>query len=141
MRYVMAFTYEPKIERVRRGEISQTIRPKWKVALGDRILLHGWTGKPYRSKWSWRLSVTVSHVENIYAFADGIKIDINGAWIFFPWDSERADTIAALDGIEPPTGIALGKLLTNMHRLLPRHRYGPTDYRPNFQIIAWKRES
>ena len=58
--HVKSFTYEPKIEGVRRGEIRQTIRPKGKrpVEVGDRILFHGWTGRPYRSPWSWRLPVS-----------------------------------------------------------------------------------
>ena len=59
---VMSLTYPPKIEPVKDGRCTQTIRKGRKVAEGDEILFHGWAGLPRRSKWSWDKRVTVTHV-------------------------------------------------------------------------------
>jgi hypothetical protein len=57
MKHVLPLTYEPKIKDVINGVCRQTIRPKSKVKpkeIGDLVCFHGWIGKPYRSKWSFR---------------------------------------------------------------------------------------
>ena len=44
-------TYEPKIEPVKRGDCTQTIRPGRKFAVGDLVRFYVWKGRPYWSKW------------------------------------------------------------------------------------------
>jgi len=57
MKHVLPLTYEPKIKNVRNGVCRQTIRPvsvKKPKKVGDLVMFHGWSGKPYASPWSWR---------------------------------------------------------------------------------------
>lgn len=54
-KHVLPLTYVPKIQDVRDGVCTQTIRPlgtRPKV-VGDLVMFHGWTNGRY-SKWSWR---------------------------------------------------------------------------------------
>ena len=53
----LPLTVPKKIPAVRKGDCTQTIRPESSSKpkeVGDLIRLHGWEGRPYRSKWSWR---------------------------------------------------------------------------------------
>jgi hypothetical protein len=50
----LPLTYEPKIPGVIDGTIRQTIRVGRKFRVGDLVSFHGWEGRPYRSKWSFR---------------------------------------------------------------------------------------
>ena len=103
MKHVLPLTYQPKVQQVIRGEITRTIRPLKKriIRPGDEILFHGWSGVPYRSKWSWRLRVTVEKVEQI-------KIDVEkgifrkGEW--YGWSSIEAQRVAISDGFRTPGG-------------------------------------
>ena len=57
MKHILPLTYEPKIPDVISGKCTQTIRPmsnKKEKSKGDFVMFHGWAGKPYRSKWSFR---------------------------------------------------------------------------------------
>ena len=63
-KHVKALTYKPKIEAVKDGRCTQTIRQGHNISVGDEILFHGWEGRSYRSKWSGRLRVTVTKVLN-----------------------------------------------------------------------------
>ena len=56
MKHVLALTYEPKIPDVKSGRCNQTIRPCGQRLRrkDDLIMFHGWSDKPYRSKWNWR---------------------------------------------------------------------------------------
>ena len=106
-----ALTYEPKIPGVRDGSIRQTIRPKPKVevTVGDTITWHGWEGRPYRSPWSWRKDVVVTEVIPIMVSEGGYlwrPLDVAGH-MPHAWDGAHTNTLAALDGIDPPTGLAL----------------------------------
>ena len=135
MRHVKAFTYQPKIPAVRSGLITQTIRPGLKVSEGDEILFPGWTGRPYRSPWNWRLRVTVSYIRAIivwptcYQYHAGM---INGLphTKTVEWDKLEATRLAERDGIDPPTGAELGRVLCAMHSKGAR---GGAVY----QIIRW----
>ena len=139
-KYVKAFTYEPKIKAVRDGSITQTIRPDPKgsyVQVGDEILFHGWSGKPYRSPWSWRLRVKVTEIMNLYIYRDMFFIREAPDW---PrrWDSPLANELAQLDGIKPPTGEALRDVLAGMDK------YGLDEYETRkdrshaYQVIRWR---
>ena len=139
----MGMTYEPKIEGVRNGTIRQTIRklnPKHPFKLGDRLLIHGWEGRPYRSKWSWRMDETVKEL-------DKLEVD-SEAWTLWDhedlmaegwctalhiWDQEhpRMVVIALADGIYPPTSQGVKKVLEAFHGPFPR------DDVIEFQVIRW----
>jgi hypothetical protein len=48
---------------VKSGECTQTIRlhnPDRPKKLGDKLILHTWEGRPYFSKWDWRMETKVS---------------------------------------------------------------------------------
>lgn len=132
-KHVMAITYQPKIEAVRNGKCTQTIRMTDKFIVGDSILLHGWAGRPYRSKWTWIKRVTVSEVINVQIdFGLGIKVFCpnNVYFNWFDWDSPEADELAALDFIDPPHGYELREVLFGFR----------PDLQPickQYQIIRW----
>jgi co-chaperonin GroES (HSP10) len=125
--HVKSFTYEPKIKAVRKGSITQTIRKRGKVPVkvGDKILFHGWEDRPYRSKWSWRLKTEITAVVDITVYAWGIE-DMSSRR---PW--RTLNLLAELDGIEPPTGEELGRVLTEKNK-------GDFVKGELFQIIRWK---
>lgn len=67
--HVMGLTYGPKIDAVFSGECHQTIRlvrsdAPWNV--GDKLILHTWTGRPYRSPWGRRLDARIAALGYIY---------------------------------------------------------------------------
>ena len=111
MKHIKAMTYKPKIPGMREGTIRQTIRIGSKVFMGDTILFHGWEGRPYVTKWSWRMTVIVANVIDIRAYETGFIMYGH----YNSWDSHIADIIAECDGVS--SGEELGKLLTKMHQL------------------------
>ena len=152
-KHTKPFTYMPKIEAVRAGELTQTIRPRNNnkpVGVGDEILFHGFKCKcgsedweplddqymklrcrgcgkrmGYATRlWSWRMRVEVIEVINVAAHPWGLV---------YPDGTKREwtelDTLARLDGILPPTGEALGKVLRSLTDL-----YGGKQ----FQVIRWR---
>lgn len=129
-KFVMGITYKPKIEPIRSGCCTQTIRKGEKVHAGDSILFHGWFGRPYRSKWTWMYRVNVSHVHSINVYESGFECE-NG--VYYAWRSKKADELAALDIIDPPTGIELRKVLSNLNNEKKTDRYIDRKY----QIIRW----
>jgi hypothetical protein len=118
----ISLTYEPKIEPVRKGEITQTIRiigksgPKRE---GNLISLHGWQGRPYHSSWSWRMPYK--------KITEAISCEIYdaGMWIDPKWFTKSSgkfwwsdlDWLAALDGIVPATGEELKQVLSAKNNL------------------------
>lgn len=126
MKHIKAFTYAPKIPAVLDGRCRQTIRPEGKrpVAVGDTILFHGWQDRPYRSPWSWRKEVEVINVIPARVLSAGMLF--NGA----SWHWDELDWLAERDGIDPPTGIELGRLFNSMYSL------NPVNWK-HFQIIRW----
>ena len=110
--FIRPLTYAPKIRGVLDGTIRQTIRVGQKLAAGDRILFHGWAGKPYRSPWSFRTPYfTLIAVIPIRIRPDGLLFESSGE--FRPWAD--LDEIAARDGIAPPTGEGLREVLLGIH--------------------------
>jgi hypothetical protein len=139
--HIMSLTYAPKIEAVKAGHINQTIRlvrSSVEKKKGDKLILHTWEGKPYRSKWDWRLETRLTH-------AFKIKKE-NGIWyssiepenrILFntigPWCSQLDDSVdmlAYLDGIEPPTKDGLESTLLKLNGLKSLDGL-------EFQVIRW----
>ena len=121
MKRFLPLTYKPKIPGVLNGTIRQTIRVtnklKWKV--GDQIAFHGYEngrGTPWAFRTEYFTLREASDIE-IYPwgimFFDGRGFATEG----FPWHFNFLNGIALLDGINPPTGIELGKVLTNYHKI------------------------
>ena len=115
-KHVMAITYAPKIEPVRDGRCTQTIRAGRRVAVGDEILFHGWAGRPYRSKWDWRKRVT-----------EGIQYSNN--LTIWRWYEIIVDSIAEHDFIDPPAGEALRDVLFGLN--------GAPKEPQQYQVIRW----
>jgi len=126
-KHVKAITYAPKIEPVRDGRCTQTIRKGNKVFVNDEILFHGWEGRPYRTKWSWRKRVVVTDIYDIDI--QNVGIAFTGEEGMYPWNSSMCYTIAREDFIDPPTGEALRDVLFGLNGL-PKE---PQEY----QIIRW----
>ena len=133
-KHIMAITYLPKIDPIRSGKCTQTIRKGDKVHADDQILFHGWSGLPYRSKWTWRKRITVLQVINVHIdYKSGLKVlcPNNIYFNWFRWDSPEADKLAALDFIDPPTGIELRNVLFKLNRIKNN------DGKYQYQIIRW----
>ena len=146
--HIISMTYPPKIDGVRDGTIRQTIRaynPKFPFKLDDKLLIHGWSGKPYRSPWSWRISGVVKELDHlwvdsdIWALKDHYDLTHSGlATAISFWDTphHRIDKIAKVDGIDPPTGLGLKKVIEGFHGRLPDF-FDPIDKMREFQVIRW----
>jgi len=99
MNHVLAFTAQFKIPAVISGECTQTIRPKSKRPrkVGDGLMVHGWEGRPYWSKWSWRIEgLVITGVLDISVWPDGIfykNLDR-----FVGWGHPVVEELAILDG-------------------------------------------
>jgi hypothetical protein len=120
-KFNLPLTYAPKIAGVLDGTIRQTIRPGWKFMVGDLVSFHGWVGRPYHSKWSFRteyrplvevVSIEIEPRGFVWMSCDGRTETDRGA-MYSKWD--ELDRIAHLDGIDPPTGQALKTVLLGMH--------------------------
>jgi hypothetical protein len=139
MRKILPLTYGPKIPRVLSGEIEQTIRRGWTWKSSDMIAFHGWSGRPRRSPWSFRtpylqvIDVLYIHVHPLgIALPSSVriipsKIALTGRELILPWSD--LDDLARQDGIVPPTGEELGRVLTAyLNRGLTSEP---------FQVIRW----
>ncbi len=120
----LPLTYEPKIPGVLDGTIRQTVRPGRKFSPDDQVAFHGWEGKPYRSKWSFRTPYhQLQRVFPVTIYPNGMEILGN----YREW--HELDAIAIADGINPPTGAALGDLFNAMYKIPQEGIEG--------QIIRW----
>jgi len=149
--HIMSMTYGPKIEGVRNGTIRQTIRkynPKRPFKLGDKLLIHGWSGKPYGSPWSWRMESVVTELDHlwvdnmVWVLKDHYDLTHEGyASSMHVWDRPHPhiEKIAKDDGIVPPTPMELLKVLEDFHGKFPRSGlliYGDPPM-AEFQVIRW----
>jgi hypothetical protein len=127
----LPLTYAPKIEAVKAGTCTQTIRVIGKAGpkrAGDLISLHGYVngrGTP----WTWRTSYKeITSAETIIISHKGVH------WMDPPancgWSDPWLDQIAALDGIVPPTGEALRDVLISKNGKIPPEGI-------EAQIIRW----
>jgi len=124
-KYNIPLTYKPKIPFVLDGTCRQTIRAGRKFKVGDLISFHGWERKPYHSKWSFRTPYfTITEVQSICVCSEGIKFGYTHSQ---SWD--QLGYLAQLDGIIPPTGEELYKVLATYHKL----EHQDTE----MQIIRW----
>ncbi len=117
-KHILPLTYAPKIPAVLSGGCTQTIRAGRKFNRGDLVSFHGWDGRPYRSRWSFRTPYweTVCAVD-IEIHPWGFLDEITQMELY--WDQPYANTIAARDGIVPATGEELGRVLLAMHKIPP----------------------
>lgn len=127
----LALTYAPKIEGVRNGTIRQTIREGYNYTAKDQVMFHGWEDRPYRSPWSWRTPYyTLTEVIHIAIGNSGLWFyppkEIEGK--FVPWHD--LSVLASADGIVPPSGEALGKVLKGSQKFAPGQRI-------HAQILRW----
>jgi len=122
-------TYKPKADAVFSGRCCQTIRKGTKYAVGDRLLLFEWTGRPYRSKWGRRLRARVVGCTVLAVNSHVLVWAYEGRWAV--WNGGCASNLAAADGIDPPTGEALRDTLKRLN--------GP-DWAGLYQVITWEPE-
>jgi len=119
--HTMAMSYAPKIEPVRCGKCTQTIRKGRNVSVGDEILFHD---------SDWNKLVIVDHAEPIIISSDSICFyDSDKNIQTKSWDSFWADVLAIRDYIVPQTGPALRDVLFGF--------YGVPDEPEKYQIIRW----
>jgi len=106
--HILSLTYAPKIPLVKSGECCQTIRlqnPDKPKKVGDKLILHTWAGKPYRSKWDWRLDTEISELILLDwgRSIEGTRTSIHNGefWESYePVSSAQLAEIARLDGIK-----------------------------------------
>ena len=138
----LPLTYPPKIEPVKRGECTQTIRfctiSKSKKhpgkiirkQVGDRVRFYRWTGRPY---WSHPEYITdymkIIIADNVVVYPEGILWVIENDRI--EWAHEHMDYIARCDFIDPPTGEALRDVLIGKNGKIPAEG-------AQAQILRWK---
>lgn len=141
--YWKALTYEPKVQAVIEGSCTQTIRPGWNIEVGDMIGFHGWEGKPYRSKWTWRAGpYQVIESQHIRVYEDMILFfpyecfrDGFSATFAPPWEHQhiyqlaRDDFIAPRKGERSASGEGLKEVLKGFYGKLEGQK---------FQVIKWK---
>ena len=139
-KHVLPLTYAPKIPAVLDGRCRQTIRAGRKFKNGDLVMFHGWEGLPYRSKWSFRTPYFKIHTvwdvlvwKTGILFPEMIEVHDYSPEMFREWDC--LDWLAALDGIVPATGEELGRVLLEMHELVPTENnlLGELE----MQVIRW----
>ena len=134
MKHILPLTYEPKIPDVRSGKCTQTIRPisytKPKKK-GDLVMFHGWSGKPYRSKWGWRTPYwKIIEAYDIYFSDTTDRIIIRKSiddYKFFNLSGDELEVIAIKDGFKN------FEKMTNQFRKM----YGEKFLNKIFTVIQW----
>lgn len=138
-KHVLPLTYPQKIPAVLKGNCSQSIRVGSRINIGDLIMFHGWEGKPYRSKWSFRTPYwPIWYVQEILVSESGWKIPLSKRGGYrgqtfsrvIPWDHYRSDMLSQLDGIAPATGEELYRVISTMHKI-------PDEGLP-MQVLRWE---
>jgi len=135
MKHILPLTYEPKIPDVRSGKCTQTIRPisytKPKKQK-DLVMFHGWSDKPYRSKWNWRTPYwEIIEVFDIHFVDNTDRIIIRKSiddYKFFTMSSKDTEKLAIKDGFE------------NLEQMINQFRkmYGEQFLEKVFTVIRWR---
>lgn len=146
--WCLPLTYPPKIEPVRTGKCTQTIRfctiSKSKKhpgeiirkQVGDRVRFYRWTGRPY---WSHPEYITeymeLIEAEPIVIYPHGIAWPKRWDWtnhtVYHEWDDGAVWNLAIRDFINPPTGKALRDVLIGKNGKIPAEG-APA------QILRWR---
>lgn len=138
MKHVLPLTYKPKIADVRDGYCIQTIRPKSESRpknVGDFIMFHGWSEKPYRSKWDWR--TPYMKITDVFSI-QFLKITSNntvallkelppGSNHFHRLPIKEADEIARFDGFA-----TFEQMIIQFKKM-----YREKIFTTTFQVIRW----
>jgi hypothetical protein len=119
----MSLTYAPKIAVVQTGDIRQTVRIRRSLVVkrtGDWLLIHTWSGKPYRTPWGWRMKVMLTDVLHLRYFGNTWRLVIENdeqvlgeRWV----NDEQMAELAAKDGIVPATRYGLESTLKTLNGL------------------------
>lgn len=128
----LPLTYKPKIDPVKSGECTQTIRTGKKFTEGDLIRFYIWQSRPYHSK---RTTITdyseIWMVDEILIIQTGFLFYHNGKFQKeVNWDNWEMQDLAKKDFINPPTGEALKDVLISKNGKIPAEGI-------NAQIIRW----
>lgn len=124
--FCIPLTYKPKIEAVFAGTIRQTIRLGRRYKVGDSVTLYEWSGRPRRSKWGRRKDAVLTVVRDVHCDADGVTwSECEFTW----WQGNVGNFLAQADGIDPPTGLELKRVLESFH--------GPFIAPVEAQILRW----
>jgi hypothetical protein len=129
----LPMTYKPKIPAVFGGTCTQTIRVGSKYEVGDTLTIFEWSGQPYRSKWGRRLKAKVFSVDDVLLSEFGIGFAYGDTGHYGRASWRCCDKIACLDGIDPPTGEELKRVLEAFHGPFPSEGV-------EAQIITWEPE-
>jgi len=113
-RHCIGLAYKPKADALFAGTCRNDIRMGRRFRVGDTVTIYEWEGVPYRkgSKWGRRLTVTLNCAYPVILSQEGVvlchDIPISVPWVI-------ADGLATDDGIDPPTGAELKRVLESYH--------------------------
>jgi hypothetical protein len=127
MKHTKRMTYKPKLEEIKAGRVTQTIRKGRNINIGDNIYFI-----------DIDLEVTVSLTIPIFCFEDYVWFgyyNTEGEFIlewWVKWTDPLLDQLAKDDGIDLPTGLELKKILLELYGMdtFPRDGF-------EMQIIVW----
>ncbi|MDY6957737.1 MAG: hypothetical protein SVK08_01135 [Halobacteriota archaeon] len=127
MKHTKRMTYKPKLEEIKAGRVTQTIRKGRNISIGDTIYFI-----------DIDLEVTVSLTIPIFCFEDFVWFgyyNTEGEFIlewWVKWTDPLIDQLAKDDGIDPPTGLELKRVLLELYKMeaFPRDGF-------EMQIIVW----
>ena len=139
MKHILPLTYEPKIPDVLSGKCTQTIRPisyTKEKKVNDLIMFHGWSDKPYRSKWSFRTPYwRITKVFDIRFKKDyeNNRVILRKAVddFFHDLSLDEMNNIATLDGFKN-----IKEMMIEFYEM-----YGENIYEMIFTAIRWEYES
>ena len=136
--HIIPLSYKPKIEAVKNGKCTQTIRKvkKREYNVGDKIIIHGWEGRPKYSKWGWRVNGVLTSVTYVKISEDGLRFPNGDVVAYYSWDSEVAKELAERDFIDPPTGRALKEVLKELNGWNWEGFYHILRWRPSKRVVA-----
>lgn len=120
--HILSMTYGPKIDAVFSGECKHTtrlVRSDAPWVIGDKAVIHTWTGKPYRSPWGRRLDSSINELVYWNAPVWGGVYQYDRPWgnAVREIDGAEFDEMARLDGIFPPNGDEYIKTLMRLNGL------------------------
>jgi len=132
-KHVLPLTYKPKIEEVKTGRCTQTIRPvsnSKSKEINDLVMFHGWGGRPYYSSWSWRTKYSRIYSVFDVKFIKYKTLEVN----LFDDEFKQPDDvfvyeIARRDGFPDFFSMFLEF----------RRMYGDKMFDNSFRVIRWKR--
>jgi len=134
-KHILPLTYEPKIPDVLDGKCTQTIRPisyTKQKSVGDLVMFHGWEGKPYQSKWSFRTPYwyIIQSIDIYFRTSNGnVVVRKADEYLkFHTVSKEEMHKLAVLDGFKN-----IEDLFKEFCRM-----YGEKVYDIVFNVIRWK---